>query len=62
MQKVSNFEFGALQKCVDHVDYVESFPCFLFLNPFFEQESYSNEYLLANIGVDTAENEPDVEI
>ena len=30
----------------------------LFLNILFETDSYSNEYLLAQIGVDTAENEP----
>ena len=30
----------------------------LFLNLLFETDSYSNEYLLAQIGVDTAENEP----
>ena len=30
----------------------------LFLNILFETDSYSNEYLLAKIGVDTAENEP----
>ena len=30
----------------------------LFLNLLFETDSYSNEYLLAKIGVDTAENEP----
>ena len=30
----------------------------LFLNLLFEQDSYSNEYLLANFGVDTAENGP----
>ena len=29
-----------------------------FLNLLFEQIAYSNEYLLAKIGVDTAENEP----
>ena len=29
-----------------------------FLNLLFETDSYSNEYLLAKIGVDTAENEP----
>ena len=29
----------------------------LFLNLLFETDSYSNEYLLAKIGVDTAENE-----
>ena len=29
-----------------------------FLNLLFEQIANSNEYLLANIGVDTAENEP----
>ena len=30
----------------------------LFLNLLFETDSYSNEYLRAKIGVDTAENEP----
>ena len=35
--------------CVDHVP---------FLNLLFEQIANSNEYLLAKIGVDTAENEP----
>ena len=30
----------------------------LLLNLLFETDSYSNEYLLAKIGVDTAENEP----
>ena len=30
----------------------------LFLNILFETDSYSNEYVLAKIGVDTAENEP----
>ena len=30
----------------------------LFLNLLFEQIANSNEYLLAKIGVDTAENEP----
>ena len=30
----------------------------LFLNLLFETDSYSNEYLLAKIGFDTAENEP----
>ena len=44
----SNFEFGAVQKCVDLVDLVKSFPT----------DSYSNVYLLAKIGIDTAENEP----
>ena len=29
-----------------------------FLNLLFEQIAYSNEYLLANVGFDTAENEP----
>ena len=29
-----------------------------FLNILFEKIAYSNEYLLAKIGVDTAENEP----
>ena len=45
MQNVSNVESGAVQRCEDLVDLVKSFP-------------YSNENLLANIGVDTAENEP----
>ena len=30
----------------------------LFLNLLFETDSYSNEYLLTNVGFDTAENEP----
>ena len=30
----------------------------LFLNILFETDSYSNEYLLATFGFDTAENEP----
>ena len=30
----------------------------LFLNLLFETDSYSNEYLLAKFGFDTAENEP----
>ena len=30
----------------------------LFLNLLFETDSYSNEYLLAKFGLDTAENEP----
>ena len=42
------FGCGAVQKYVNLVDLVESFPT----------DSYSNEYLLAKIGVDTAENEP----
>ena len=29
-----------------------------FLNLLFERDSYSNEYLLAKFGFDTAENEP----
>ena len=32
----------------------------LFLNLLFETDSYSNEYLLAKFGFDTAENEPDL--
>ena len=35
---------------------------FLFLNLLFEPDPYSNEYLLAKIGVDTAENELEVQI
>ena len=42
MQKISNFECGAVQKCVDLVDLIR----------------FSNEYSIAKIGVDTAENEP----
>ena len=37
-----------MQKCVNLVDLVKSF----------QPDSYSNEYLLANVGVDTAENGP----
>ena len=40
------------------VDLGESFPHVPFLNLLFEQIANSNEYLLAKIGVDTAENEP----
>ena len=43
------------------VDLGESFPVsphVPFLNLLFEQIAYSNEYLLAKIGFDTAENEP----
>ena len=53
-----NFEIWAVQKYLNLVDLVKSFPFPLFLNMFFQQDPYSNEYLLANIGVDTAENEP----
>ena len=42
-----NIEVWAVQKHVNLVDLVK-----------FETDSYSNEYLLAKIGVDTAENEP----
>ena len=42
-----------VQKRVNLVDLVKSF-----LNLLFEPDSYSNEDLLANFGVDTAENEP----
>ena len=46
-----------MHKSVNIVDLVKSFhvPFSQFL---FERDSYSNEYLLAKIGVDTAENEP----
>ena len=55
-----------LQKYVHLVDLVKSFQTMsLFLNILFEQDSYSNEYLLvlgsgnlANFGFDTAENGP----
>ena len=43
-----NFEIEERCKGVHCVDLGESFPT----------DSYSNEYLLAKIGVDTAENEP----
>ena len=36
----------------------ESLSMSLFLNLLFEPDSYSNEYLLAKFGFDTAENEP----
>ena len=45
-------------KGVHCVDLGESFPTSLFLNLLFEQIASSNEYLLANFGFDTAENEP----
>ena len=32
-------------------------PCSLLLNPFFELESYSDDYFLASVGFDTAEKE-----
>ena len=38
------------------MDLVKSIP--FFLNPFFEQDPYSNEYVRAKIGIDTGENEP----
>ena len=49
-----NIEVWAVQKHVNLVDLVKSFPT----NLLFEQIANSNEYLLAKIGVDTAENEP----
>ena len=42
-----------VQKHVNLVDLVKSF-----LNLLFETDSYSNAYLLAKFGFDTAENEP----
>ena len=53
-----------MQRCANLVDLVKSFHfsvslyMSLFLNLLFESDSYSNEYLLANVGVDTAENGP----
>ena len=55
-----------MQKHVNLVDLVKSCPNFHFsvsphvpfLNLLFEQIANSNEYLLAKIGFDTAENEP----
>ena len=60
------FGFGTVQKRVNLVDLVKSCPNFHFsvsphvpfLNLLLEQIANSNEYLLANIGVDTAENKP----
>ena len=40
------------------VDLGVSFSMSRFLNLLFETDSYSNEYLLGEIGVDTADNEP----
>ena len=61
-----NIEVWAVQKHVNLVDLVKSFPNFHFsvsphvpfLNLLFEQIANSNEYLLAKFGFDTAENEP----
>ena len=47
-----------MQKHANLVDLVKSFPHVPFLNLLFEQIAYSNEYLLAQFGFDTAENEP----
>ena len=53
-----------MQWRVHPVDLVKSFHfsvslyMSLFLNLLFEQDSYSNAYLLAKFGFDTAENEP----
>ena len=46
--------------CYGHLSkfsFFSLFPC-PFLNLLFELDSYSNEYLPAKIGVDTAENDP----
>ena len=50
MQMFSNFEFGAVQNCVDLVDLVKSFPTIPIPTSMY--------YLLAKIGVDTVENGP----
>ena len=50
-----------VQSNVNLIDLVKSFSVSLhlpFLNLLYELDSYSKEYLLAKIGVDTAENEP----
>ena len=47
-----------VQKCVNLVDLVKSFHVPSFRNLFFKIDPNSNEYLLAKIGVDTAENRP----
>ena len=44
--------------CVDLGESFSVSPHVPFLNLLFEQIANSNEYLLAKIGVDTAENEP----
>ena len=44
LQKRGNKRPGAVQKCVDLVDLVKGFPCPLLLNPFCEQDPYSNGY------------------
>merc|ERR1711904_197504 len=55
-----NFEIEERCKGVHCVDSARAFSVSLhvpFLNLLFELDSYSNEYLFAKIGVDTAENE-----
>ena len=51
-----------MQRCLNLVDLVSFHfsvsPHAPFLNLLFEQIAYSNEYLLAKFGFDTAENEP----
>ena len=54
-------EIAELCKGVHCVDLGESFQTLsvsLLLNLLLEQDSYSNAYLLAKFGFDTAENEP----
>ena len=57
MHKCSNFKFGAVQKCIDRVDLVKSFPTII-IPTTIELDPNSNDHSLAKIGVDTAENEP----
>ena len=47
--------FGALSGAKSMLNLVDLVKTFQY--PFFEQNLYSNEYLLAHIGVDTVENE-----
>ena len=57
---IFNEQIEIRERCegVHCVDLGESFLSMsLFLNLLFETDSYSNEYLLAKIGVDTTENE-----
>ena len=45
--------------CSDFLShFLLSSPLHPFRNPFFEQDPYSNEYVVAKIGFDTAKNEP----
>ena len=47
-----------MQKHVNLVDLVKSFPMSLFLNLLFEQIANSNEFLLPKVEFDATENQP----